>query len=272
MLGVSIVSLVFTGQITALEWNLPPGTLHTSWFMIISSTLGGILCITLAVENGIRRQALDTNRELQKHVDTLGLYLRERTELEKGFRQFRHDVRHHVRVIDNLAKTGDTVRLQAYMEQFSEAIPSAGMEYAKSGNRVMDALLFECSLKAKAAGVSIDVTGTLFDPFLIPDYDLCAIVSNLVENAIEYEVAHAMHRVAVKMASDASSAVIEVRNQVEDDLDPQQVIRRTSKGNQKGHGFGVGNVCRIVAEHQGQITFTRDGDEFVAQVTLYRPR
>lgn len=271
MLALTLLSLIFTAQLILIERTVPTGDIYKSWILALSYMVGGILCILLTFASSSRRRAASNNVELQRYIDTMGMYLRESAERDEEFRHFRHDVRHHIGVLENLARGGDADRMLEYIQEFNKEIPGAPAEQIRSGNRIMNALLFEARLKAKAVGVDVEVKGTLCEPFFVADYDLCTIVSNLVDNAIEYEAAHDMNRVSVKMATDVGSAVIEVRNQVEEGLNAEQVIRSTSKQDKEIHGFGISNVRRAVAKNKGEITFSRDGDEFVAQVTLYDP-
>ena len=132
-----------------------------------------------------------------------------------------------------------------------------------SGNQIADSILSEKSESAANIGTQIQFSGFISDE--IPAVDLCTMLSNALDNAIE----------ACEKLSLTDSAVITVKCAVVQNV---QVIKlsnpnpdnknstETSKLDKDNHGFGLYNIRRTVEKLGGEMRIPKQFPEFVLEL------
>ena len=105
----------------------------------------------------------------------------------------------------------------------------------------------------------------------IANEDLCTVLSNLVDNAVEYcRTFDSGTRIDVTSVRRGSELLLSVENPVRDDVNTSSV-KATAKADKRSHGFGIKNVERTAKKYDGAVTFEcRDG-VFRADVRMGLP-
>ena len=118
-----------------------------------------------------QRELVDTH---YKEVDTM----------YRKMRGWRHDYRNHIGTMKVLARSGNTEELLRYLDMLESDLNTVDMP-VKTGNPMADAILG--SKLALAAEKHIPVKTSVQIPvkFGFPELDLCVILGNLLDNAIE---------------------------------------------------------------------------------------
>ena len=99
-------------------------------------------------------------------------------------RRYRHDIRHHFLVLGNLAKSKDLDGLQKYLEKISAFSVLRPTEIFCE-NTAVNALLGYYKEKAEKEQIKMTLQVSLFEKIPIADTEVCIILGNLLENAIE---------------------------------------------------------------------------------------
>ena len=183
-------------------------------------------------------------------------------------RKLRHDFRQHLRVIDTLARSDQRDELVSYVgELVGEAGGSPTRMYA---NRAVDAVYSYYDHMATQQGSrvewALDVPGRIF----VKESDLCAVLGNLVENALQ-AVAKLPEerrevRVTVRMMSEGMLGIV-VRNPYEGTIKlGKNGLPRVRTRN---HGIGLASVRTIVQRYDGSFDLNAKGGEFVVSILMY---
>lgn len=98
-------------------------------------------------------------------------------------RRLRHDIRHHMEVIAEYAKTGDTSAILTYIREYRNEISEAAVKQY-SMNRTIDSILSVYADKAGEGGVSFSVRCNVPRELKVREIDLIALLGNLLENAL----------------------------------------------------------------------------------------
>lgn len=96
---------------------------------------------------------------------------------------YRHDMRHHLLVLEGLAKQEDVPKILEYINKLNGGLSEAGQEvFCK--NSAINAVLSTCIRRAKSAGCK--VTAKIAVPEEIPfeEMDVCMVLANAIENAV----------------------------------------------------------------------------------------
>ncbi len=98
--------------------------------------------------------------------------------------RLRHDIRHHILALDELVKEQDLDGIRNYLKEVSIYFPSS-LPHNYCSSSVVNAFLGFCKDAAEKAFIETSYSISLPDKIPIPDNDLCIILGNLMENAVE---------------------------------------------------------------------------------------
>lgn len=99
-------------------------------------------------------------------------------------RTVRHDLRHHMRLIRELAAEGNLSGLTEYLKGY-HADSNVVHPLSYTENYVVDTLLRHFAALCESGQIPFDVQADLSEHLNIPDGELAIVLSNLLENALE---------------------------------------------------------------------------------------
>ena len=108
-------------------------------------------------------------------------------EVENLYRQmrgWRHDYHNHIQMIKAYRALGQDDRLDAYLDELEQDLKGFDV-LIRSGNVMIDAVLNSKLSLAKSHGIAINAKAVVPQELSFPDIDLCVILGNLLDNAIE---------------------------------------------------------------------------------------
>lgn len=186
------------------------------------------------------------------------------TQME-DVRRMRHDFKHHRSALAALIQSGDTAALSAYMNSME------GLEDAPSvtGSLAFDSLLFYYSENAKLLGAQVDIDVVFAASPMLSDPDLCVLLGNLLENAVDAQAHVAAKRryIRVSARSDKNGFTLAVDNRFDGRLIGEQGAYRTRKPGD-GHGYGLASVRAVCEKYKGVLQIEQEGDLFMAGVVF----
>lgn len=229
--------------------------------LLTALSLIGVMAWGLASAASLRRTAAAEQAARAQIERQRGEYEALREKLDLG-RRYRHDMRHHLRVLEGL---------------FSEAKSKEGLEYigALSGqlselspevwcaNVTVNALLRSCLGKARAAGCRVEVKADVPQKCPVDELDLCVILANAIENAV-----HACQKnqdpedrwIRVRVTTHETGVMtLKLENPCEEEIafGPDGLPQT---GPSEEHGIGLKNVKAVVEQYGGVLSCgQRDG-------------
>lgn len=214
--------------------------------------------------------SLNRNARLQQENKLLSMQQQRYENLKAAIeeaRQARHDMRHHLNRLSALAETGDMERLKAYLAQAGSRIPGLDMRFCE--NRAADSVLgYYCAL-AKREDIPFCAQADLPQILPVDEIDMCLVLSNLLENALEASLRTASARRQIRLTAYLHGErllLIEVQNAFDGEITEKDGIFRSSKRN--GNGIGIQSVRHIAEKTGGASTFTCQEGMFRAKVML----
>ena len=105
-----------------------------------------------------------------------------RSAIEEA-RQARHDLRHHFVQLSALAENGDLDKIKEYLSCASSKIPSQDLHFCE--NQAADGVLGYYSALAKLESIPFHAKTDLPSHIAVDEIDMCLVLSNLLENAIQ---------------------------------------------------------------------------------------
>lgn len=131
-------------------------------------------------------QEYTRNTQLDRENQLLGVESRRYMELREYMeqtRRLRHDFRQHLHVISGLTEAGQLDELKHYLSQYESELSEARPTLC--ANPAVDALAGHYDHEARQKGVPIEWKLELPVLLPMPEADLCMILGNLLENALD---------------------------------------------------------------------------------------
>ena len=201
-------------------------------------------------------------QELEKRIHTVEKFYRD-------IRGMKHDMNHHVMIMENLYKKGAYGEAYTYLSEWKKSITEAGQEM-HTGNPVTDIILSEKGKEMQEKGIEFKAE------FQYPDsegpeiLDVSIILMNALENAATAAEKSEKPFVSVFSWMNRNAYLIEVRNSFCGTLhhNPETGFPDTEKEDAEKHGFGLENMRRIAEKYKGTIRLEQEEHEVVLSVML----
>ena len=216
--------------------------------------------------------SLNRNARLQQENQLLSMqqsrYETLKSTIEET-RQMRHDLRHHIRLLSSLADSGDLEGIRSYLAAVQEHIPGSDLAFCE--NRAADSVIgFYCTL-AQRENIPFSLKIDLPQRLPVDEIDLCLVLSNVLENALEASLRTAPARRRIELTAylhGNSLALIQVENTYDGVIREKDGVFQSSK--RKGDGVGLQSVRHIAEKSGGVSTVTYQDGLFCAKVMLRR--
>ena len=192
-------------------------------------------------------------------------------EVENMYRQirgWRHDYRNHIQMMKVLATNGDMDGIKEYLDMLDTDLNTVDT-VVKTGNVMADAKLNSKISLARSKQIAVNVDAHIPVKLKMSELDLCCIIGNLFDNAIEASLAlpedQRMIRVYMDMKNTqlyisftnftASKKMVKVGK-----------IFRSTKG--ENHGFGLVRIDNIIERLDGYLSRNSEDGAFTTEILI----
>ena len=192
-------------------------------------------------------------------------------EVENMYRQtrgWRHDYRNHIQTMKAYAANGDLEAIKKYLDMLDVDLNTVDT-VVKTGNPMADAILNSKISLAKARNIPVRVDAHIPVKLKTSELDLCCIIGNLFDNAIEasMKLPEEERFIRVYMDMKGTQLYISFTNfAAGGKLSKVGKGFRTSKG--EGHGFGLVRIDAIVERLEGYLSRNSEEGAFTTEILL----
>ncbi len=183
---------------------------------------------------------------------------------QTSVRTLRHDLKNHLSVLMALAEQGETQRLQDYLSQLLGA-PALQGSRQLCENETANAVLASKAEEMVQKGLEGSFQISLPRELPIADMDLCALIGNALDNAMEAAVKASDPHIQIRCRTDKGMLILQTTNALAGD---EKTDLSTTKQNSKSHGFGLPGMREIAARYGGSIETSVSGGQFELLVCL----
>lgn len=195
-------------------------------------------------------------------------HYRETETMYQEMRGWRHDFRNHLQLLKSYAQKGDLDAVQAYLAELEQDLSRVDPA-VKTGNTMADAILNSKISLARSKGVPVRADARIPVKLSISDLDLCVILGNLFDNAIEASVKlpESQRLIRLYMDMKGSQLYISFTNFAPGGKLKQSGGRfSTTKGS--GHGFGLLRIDSVVKRLGGYLRRASEEGAFTTEILL----
>lgn len=262
---INLFLLVFSVQMfqspeLTVDKNIILNSLFLFSFLISAITLIIIFKLSKKAEEDLEKRLSLQQLEMENKLNS------DMTNVVETLRSLRHDMNNHIVVLKNLLDTQQYDILHEYIDDLCEEISPAN-DFVITKNKALSALIYNKSINAKMKHIEFEKLISV-DYIDIPDKDLCSLVGNLLDNAIEAcEKVPDNKYMELAMYIRDNNYCIECNNTFKEApviANNTLVSTKKSKGL---HGIGFKNMKAIVSKYFGTLEYSYY-DLFKVKITL----
>lgn len=184
----------------------------------------------------------------------------------KQTRRARHDLRQHLQAIQGCISSRDWDALDIYMKGYSESLPPEILRtFCK--NTAVDAVMRHYAEKAAQSGIQTEIIFLTGETTIIPEPELCVLLGNLMENAVEASASAEGGFIKVRATQTTGNMFFLT---IDNSSPTPPVWEKGHLCSGKHDGFGIGtDSVRIIAErYNGDARFEWENNIFRVSVLL----
>lgn len=256
---IDVICLAPLISIFSVIINTPFGKqdqIYLTALACILTSLGLLLLIEYIVKSvkvGMENHSLKLEADYYKEL--------ERNQLET--RKLRHDMNHHLSIINSFLNKDNLQEARNYFNLLSNHIEVSNREFCK--NSIINALINSKYNLAIQNEIDCFLNIALNGLIPIDDIDLCSIFANTFDNAIEASQRisdPAKRKISAKARIDKGYFSYSIVNSINEAITVSKDRYLTSKPSKEMHGYGIEIIKGIVEKYNGILEIIPTESEF----------
>lgn len=192
-------------------------------------------------------------------------------EVENMYQQmrgWRHDYRNHIQVLKSYAAADDIESIKKYLNELDMDLNTVDTTI-KTGNKMTDAIFNSKISLAKSKNITVIVDAHVPVELSCSGIDLCIIIGNLFDNAIEACLPLPENQRIIRVYMDMKNTQLYISFT---NFTASKKMKKyngrflTTKG--KGHGFGLIRIDTIIKRYSGYISRNSEDGVFTTEILL----
>ncbi len=195
-------------------------------------------------------------------------HYREVDNMYRQIRGWRHDYRNHIQTMKAYAAAENWDAIRRYLDLLDDDLTTVD-SVIKTGNPMTDAILNSKISLAKSKNIQVDADAHIPLKLKSSEIDLCCIIGNLFDNAIEASMKLPEEQRVIRVYMDMRNTqlYISFTNLTAGKKMKKEGGRfRSTKG--EGHGFGLIRIDAIVERLEGYISRNSEDGAFTTEILL----
>lgn len=200
--------------------------------------------------------------------DLISAHYAEVENMYREIRGWRHDYRNHIQVMKSHAASGDLEAITRYLDALDTDLHTVDT-VIKTGNKMTDAILNSKISLARSKHISVIADANIAVELRTSQLDLCIIIGNLLDNAIE-----------ACLALPEDKRVIRIFMEMKNTQLYMSFTNTTASGKQRktggrflstkgeGHGFGLARIDNIVERNSGYVNRNSEDGAYTTEILL----
>jgi sensor histidine kinase YesM len=266
--GILLISLCIGISITeiSMEQN---SKMSFPYFFCYS----GILLVNIFVF--IMIMLISTQNEKSKQISLLELQISQQKQaieqmdiLQKKIRQTNHDNLNHLYCLQELIKENHNLdEANEYLKTLINKNPEITTAHIQIPDAFLRAVLTVKMEMCRDKNIQVSLkTDDSETP--CQSVDLCILLSNLLDNAIEASAKISKPEIEIILSQQKSYYTIIVRNRIENSVLKDNAELKTTKSDKEYHGMGIQSVKEIVSRYNGMMEYYEKDMWFTASIWI----
>lgn len=224
-----------------------------------------IFCIMKKINKESQNQLKISMLELQ--LSEQKTMIEETGNISREIKKAEHDLRHHLLSVLGNIENGNTEAAETYLKQLLHDYETSIFKYIYIDNSAVNSIL---NMKiSRCHANKIDIKTEIESDFAdFSDIDICVLLANLLDNAIEASLNVNFPQITVSIRNEKNYLCIVIRNRIENSVLEENGQLLTTKADKSKHGLGVYSISQIVDKYDSMKTYYEKNGYFVADIWL----
>lgn len=229
-------------------------------------------CLLRSAQNRYKAEEIKfyqlENQAMKTNLDN---YIKQEAEISK----IKHDMENVALTTTTLLQEHDYAKLEKHFSQIINDLQVTDILHTDIKNVYLNAIIQQKYTKCKSKIKNVNFTCAADETFRkkeeianIDIIDLCTIIANLLDNAIEAYIECNDYDIRINLDYINNSYRIEIANTIKGSVLSGNKTLKTSKSDTKNHGIGIKSVKSRAEKYNGKTQFTEENGQFVARVWL----
>ncbi len=233
-------------------------------------------CLTLLLELLIYYMIWQSTKEYAKNIRLELIqqqqqyqirHMQELRDVVMDYHKIRHDMKNHFVCIDRMLSQEKYQSLKEYFYSLCQTLYALDNQI-ETGNEIVNQVINIKYATAQRLGIPMEIETAIPHKLSIPDYLLCSVLSNLLDNAMEASAKIAQPSIFIKITMVKTYLSVTVQNRLEDWQHESAQAHKTTKAQPHLHGLGLHIIQETVQKYNGISTYEIQGDMYVASILL----
>lgn len=246
------------------------------FFLITTILMILVNYVTFDMYDKLGKQ-LETEKRNLAYEQQIALCNKQAAERETAYQEtqrIRHDLKGYLVDLKATMQKGELKEAEKKIDTILEYNQVYRNEVSRSGNLVIDSLINYKHSFARKEGIDMKCYVFVPEQMSFDGADLCVILGNLLDNALEAvsNLTAGRRYVKISVSQVKGNLIITVQNPYEGKIRNNhsgQIL--TNKKDGQNHGIGLSSVQRSVDKYNGELLTDYENKEFKATVLLYPP-
>ena len=265
-----LFSLMSLTIVYIAENSLLPANLFWNISMTLLFIAGYIYYFHTLIDTRVRGHREILARTQTAYLNTQLDSLHHLQEKEKDVQKLRHDLKNHISVIETLCAQGNYNKVLDYTQKLNCSYLANTQPL--SGNAIADTIIHSKKKLAEEANIIFTFTGSLSGLNTMSDPDVCGLLANAYDNAIEACISQEHAYIHTKANSTKNHTFIEIRNSISKKVKIHHNCLKTTKEDKYNHGYGLEIMKQIAHKYHGSCEISSSNTEFTLIFKLITPR
>ena len=264
---IFILSGSILGIFIDILYILGGGVIGFSHIITIFLSIFAVMLVIATNLNARLQLEVKSNRDIQ--LSSMQNFLKIANDLDLEKRILYHDLKHHLYAIRYLVQNNNMERVEKYIDKLG--VQFINIDDQKfCGNYIVNAI---CLLKKEICiknKINYEFNLQVSENLKFDDYELTAVFSNIIDNAIEanYKIGDKRKKfVNLNVKENMNGLIIKMENSSNSSKDIN--VMKTSKLDKENHGIGIKSMMKIINEHNGNIKFKNKN--YIFSMVIYLP-
>lgn len=213
------------------------------------------------------------SKKIEKQIsayqnELIETHYREVENMYRQIRGWRHDYRNHIQTMKAYAAAGDLTAIRKYLDLLDEDLTTVDT-VIKTGNPMTDAILNSKISLARSRHIPVVADAHIPVKLKSSEIDLCCILGNLFDNAIEASMKLPEDRRLIRVYMDMKNTQLYIsftNFTAGKKMAKQGGLFRSTKG--EGHGLGLVRIDAIVERLDGYLSRNSEDGAFTTEILL----
>ena len=210
----------------------------------------------------VDKQIAAYQREL---IDT---HYREVENMYRQMRGWRHDYRNHIQTMKVFASNGDLEAIRSYLDELDTDLNTVDT-VVKTGNAMADAILNSKISLARSKKINVRVDAHIPVRLRMSELDLCVILGNLFDNAIEASLSLPEDQRMIRIYMDMKNTQLYISFT---NLTSTGKLAKTgglfASTRGRDHGLGLIRIDNIIERLDGYLSRNSEDGAFTTEILI----